>query len=171
MLTKRDNMSLGCAGLAVAGTPANGAFKLTNALTYLIAGLCYLKAATDNIAQVQLPAAVGGLPFVNLGANQQTCIFVSIDVNGNLFLHQAARTAPAQLGASVFLPASITSSGYQSGAFEWPAEAKGYAVIGAIKIATNASGAFVFGTTTLSAANQTVTYYNAAVDYGVAVPY
>lgn len=171
MITKRDNMSLGCAGLAVAGTPTSGAFKISNILHYIIAGLAYLKAATDNIAQVVLPIAAGGLPFVNLAASQISVVFVSIDASGAVFLHQGQATSQTQLGGAVYVVPSLTGAGYQTGAFEWPAEAKDYALIGAIKIATNASGAFVFGTTSLAAANQTVTYYNAAVDYGVAIPF
>jgi hypothetical protein len=170
MLTKRDNMSLGCAGLALATTPALGAFKTSNALSYIIGGFAFFKAATDNIAQVAMPK-VPAQPLVNLAANQQTCVFVSIDVAGNLFFEQAQRT-PAALGAvGALVVPSITASGYGAGGFEWPGETKGYAVIGAIKIATNATGAYVFGTTALNAANQTVTYYNAAGDYGVPVPF
>ena len=170
MLTKRDNMSLSAAGLAIGSVVTSGQFKTSNNLNYIIAGLAFFKAATDNVAQVALPR-VPAVPLGNVGANQITCVFVSIDVAGNLFFEQNQR-APAILGGStVYLPPSLTGAGYNTGVFEWPAETKGYAIIGAIKIATAAAGAYVFGTTALNAANQTVTFYNAAADYGVPIPF
>lgn len=170
MLTKRDNMSLSAAGLAGGSVATSGQFKTSNNLNYIIAGLAYFKAPTDNIAQVALPRSPA-VALGNLGANQVTCIFVSIDVAGNLFFEQNQR-APAVLGGStVYLPPSATGAGYNIGTFEWPSETKGYALIGAIKVATNATGAFVFGTTALNAANQVTTFYNVAADYGVPIPF
>lgn len=156
MLTKRDNYSLGCAGMAVAGTPALSAYKITNILAYLIAGLTYIKAATDNIAWTLL---TGQSAFVALAASQQSVFFFWLDSAGNARVTQGP------------VVASANASTYRAGFFEWPSDLAGYACIGAAKVACNASGAFTPGTTALNAANMTVTYYNAGPDYGVGIPY
>lgn len=156
MHTVRDNYALGCAGLAE-GTNAN-TFKTSNNLHYQIDGRSYFKAATDNVAfalQAQTPAA----SIVPLVASQVACLFIMIDPAGALTYKQSTAKP------------STTASTYQPGAFEWPQEDKGFACIGAIKIATNASGAFTAASTDLGASNQTVTYYNTATDYGVSIPY
>ena len=88
------------------------------------------------------------------------CFFVLADINGNIFYKQNPKSA-----------SSSSAANYQPGAFEWPQEDKGFAILGAFKVATNASGAFTAGTTSLAAANQVVTYYNAGNDLGVPIPY
>lgn len=158
MLTKRDTMSLGCAGMAVAGTPALSAFKVTNILHYLIAGLAYIKAATDNIAWA-IFVATPALAFTSLAASQQSVFFFFIDAAGAITVMQG-KVVVGSTGAS-----------YVPGAFEWPGDDPTRACIGAVKVNCNASGAFVPGTTALNAANMTVTFYNAAFDYGVPIPY
>lgn len=156
MHTMRDNYSLGCAGLGVGTTGAT--LKTVNAVAYQIDGRSFLKAATDNIAFalfVQVPAAA----IVPLAASQVGVFFIMIDTAGNITYKQSASKS------------GVTAAGYSAGAFEWPQEDKGFACLGAIKVATNASGAFTAATTLLSAANQTVTYYNVGNDLGVAIPY
>ncbi len=153
MHTPRDNYSLGCAGLATGTTTT---LSNANAFPYQIDGRSYQKAAALNVA----PALKTGSPaFVALAANQSTCFFAHIDPAGTITLTQG------KVGSS------STAAGYQAGAFEWPQEDKGFACIGAIKVTTNATGAFTVGTTAFGAANTTVTYYNAGDDYGVAIPY
>lgn len=167
MLTKRDNSSLGCAGLAVAGTPTSGAFKLTNAFAYQADGQSFQKAATDNIAQALASwSPLASLATAAIGASKTIMIWVHIkSSDGSMVLEPATR-----LGV-LDAPASVTGAGYKSGVFEAPPERVGYALVGGIKVATNASGAYTSGTTALNAANQTTTYYNFGSDYGVPVPY
>lgn len=167
MLTKRDNSSLGCAGLGVAGTPTNGAFKVNNAFHYQVDGQSYIRALTDNIAQVVMPTyTIGALAAAAIGASKTLLMWVHIRASdGALFLE------PANKNGALFQPAGVTGVGYQPGVFEQPQETKGYCLIGAIKIVTNAAGAYTPGTTSLAAANQTVTYYNFGSDYGVPIPY
>lgn len=167
MLTKRDNSSLGCAGLAVAGTPTNGQFKTSNILHVQADGQSYVKAATDNIAQVVFPPfTIAALAAAAIGASKTLLLWIHMRVSdGALFME------PASKAGALFAPAGATGSGYVPGVFEPPQETRGYVLIGAIKIVTNASGAYTPGTTSLAAANQTVTYYNFGSDYGVPIPY
>lgn len=158
MFTKRDSASLGAAGMAVAGTPALSAYKVTNAFSYLIKGLAYLKAATDNIVWtifVTSPVSV----FTSLAASQQSIFFFFVDAAGAMTVRQGP------------VVAGTTGATYTPGAFEWPGDDATRACVGAVKVNCNASGAFVPGTTALNAANQTSTFYNAALDYGVPITY
>jgi hypothetical protein len=170
MLTKRDNYALGSAGLAIAGTPALGAYKITNALAYQIDGQTYQKAATDNIAVVITPA-VNPTPITlaaaAIGASKITCMWIWINAAGSVFVEPAATLNPPVAK----LPPSVTGSGYGVGVFEWPSERPGYALLGAVKVATNASGAFTYASTSHAAANQTVTYYNVGADFGVPITF
>jgi hypothetical protein len=166
MLTKRDNLSLGSAGLAT-GTGA-GTFKTTTVLDYMIAGRAYQKAATDNIAmalRVKSPAEVA----VNVPASKTQVYFFLIDAAGAITYTQA-RQSVNDSGNVRGMPGSASAANYQASAVEWPLEEDGRACIGAVKVATNASGAFIPGTTSFGAANQTVTFYNVAGDYGVPIP-
>lgn len=154
MKTKRDNHSVGMAGLGIGTTTAT--MKTVNNSVIELAGRSLLKAATDNIA-IAAMTKVPAVPLVNLAANQQCVVFVSQDASGNLAVEQ-----------SKIVPSS-TGAGYVKTAFEWPAETPLYACIGAILITTNASGAFTFGTTALGATNTTAVFYNTAGDYGVPI--
>lgn len=166
MLTKRDNFALGCAGVGIAGTPALSAIKTTNALAVQIDGQTYQSAATDNRAFTIIPATISPpAAFVSLAASKSSCFFVWLNPAGTAYVEQVTKVGVA------FVPASVTGSGYAAGIFEWPMDRPGYALIGAIKVVTNASGAFVPATTSLAAANQTVTYYNVGPDLGLGVPY
>ena len=157
MQTKRDNMSLGAAGLAE-GTNA-GTLKTSNILHYIVKGRAYIKAVTDNIA-FALMTKVPALAILPLTASQVGVFFISVRQSDGALVYEQSASKP-----------SATGAGYQAGAFEWPSEVEGHALIGAIKVATNASGAFTAATTDLGAANQTVTYYDVAVDYGIPIPY
>lgn len=166
MQTKRDNLSLGSAGL---GTGTTGAtIKTTLPFGYQIAGRAYSKAATDNIPFIIRTMTPAELP-INVPANRTQVYFLMIDAAGNVFYTQGRKSA-VDAGILRGLPGSSTAANYQASAVEWPLEENNFAVIGAIKVATNAAGAMVPGTTLFSAANQTVTYYNVAEDYGVAIP-
>ena len=170
MLTKRDNYALGSALLAVAGTATGGQFKTTNLVSYQIDGQAYSKAATDNIAPVIIPA-LNPTPITfaaaAIGASKITCMWVWINAAGTVYVEPAAELNPPVAK----LPPSLTGSGYKAGVFEWPSERPGYALLGAIKVATNASGAFTYASTALSAANQTTTYYSVAADLGQPVTF
>lgn len=160
MHTARDNYSLGSAGL-VAGTTST--ISVANAVAYCIAGRSYLKAAALNVV---LALKTGGVALPVLAANQASVIFLFLDAAGALTYSAAAKSdGTARVGVSA------TGASYLPGAFEWPQEEAGFAIIGAVKITTNASGAFTIGTTALGAANTTATFYNVANDLGVSVPF
>jgi hypothetical protein len=167
MMTKRDNYALGAAGLAVAGTPTNGQYKTSNLLSYTVDGVMKTKAATDNIAQTLAPFSVlASLAGCAIGASRSLCLFIYIRASdGALFMDPAVRAGALEA------PVAATGTGYRAGAFETPPERPGYALIGAIRIVTNASGAYTPGTTSLAAANQTVTYFDFATDLGLPVTY
>ena len=153
MHTTRDNQSHGNAGLAE-GTNAN-TYKTSNIVGYRIGGLAYTKAITDNIAF----AARSGTTFTALGNSKVSCFFVLADAAGNLVMRQSA------------VKDAATAQTYQAGAFEWPAEEDNYAVLGAIKVVTSASGTFTATSTDLSASGVTATYFNSNGDYGVPITY
>lgn len=167
MMTKRDNYSLSAAGLTVAGTPALGAFRLTNPVNYVVDGFAKLKAATDNIAQVLAPfSPLAALASAAIGASKIMCLWVYVrGSDGAMFLDPAVKVGILDQ------PPSLSGAGYKVGVFEAPPERAGYALVGAIKIATAAAGAYTAGTTSLAAANMTVTYYDLGPDLGVPIPY
>jgi len=160
MLTQRDNYSLGCAGL-VAGTGAT--ISVANALPFVIDGRSFQKAVATNVA---FALRSGGVALPALTASQIGCVFMFLDTAGAL-TYESAKTVQGVADVR----ANTTSQSYVPGAFQWPDDIAGFACIGAVKIATNASGAFTIGTTALGAANVTSTFYNAAVDYGKPIPF
>lgn len=125
------NFTFGNAVLAE-GTNAT-TIKTTAAVDYMINGLMYSKAATDNIAFTATASQ----------ADLTTCLYlVTINAAGTVTVTKGEEvtTATAQ-----FVP--------------WPTVPSDSAVLGAIKVAT--SGAvFVGGTTDLGAGTVTDTYYN-----------
>lgn len=148
MKTIRKSYSLGAAGLAE-GTAAN-TFRTTNAVTYVIDGRSYFKAATDNLAFSAGHAA--------LAAKQTSAFYVWLDAAGAVSTTQAAvRPSPA-------------GTGYLAGAWEWP-EADGKACIGAIVIRTDNAATFTANTTDFGAADVIDTFHNVADDYGVPITY
>ena len=138
----RDNLCLSAAGVAE-GTNAN-TFKLTNAISYTIAGRAYFKAAnSDNLAFSAGTA---------LGASQVCAFFVLIDAAGTVTTEQSAIVTPSPTGDV-------------ARALEIP-NPTDKAVVGAIIVQTSSSGAFTPASTDLSAAGVTDTYVNFAGDYG-----
>lgn len=160
MQTSRDNHSFGCAGL-VAGTGAT--VSIANAMAYAIAGRTYQKAAATNVA---FALKTGGVALPVLAASQIGCIFLWLDTAGAL-TYSSATTSVGVARVAI----NSTAAGYAAGGFEWPQDEAAYACIGAIRIATNASGAFTIGTTALGAANTTAVFHNVGGDYGVSIPF
>ena len=125
-------MCLGKALLAE-GTNAN-TIKTTNAVDYSIGGRLYTKAATDNIAMTALAVQ----------AALTDCMYlVLIDSAGAVSLVKGVEVAN---GAGAYLPANPSPTTK--------------AVMGAFKIATAAATTFTSGTTDLSAAGITDTFYD-----------
>lgn len=153
MLTPRDNYSLGCAGL-VAGTTST--ISIGNAMAFGIAGRTFQKAAAANV----VPALrTGATAAVALTLNQACVFWWWLDTAGALTYSQSD------------VRNSATHAQYVPGAFGMPGEEAGYTLIGAVKITTNASGAFTIGTTAMGAANTTATFYNFGLDYGVPITF
>lgn len=122
----------GSAGLAE-GTNAN-TIQIARAISYAIAGRLYYKAVTDNIAMNALAAQ----------AALTDCMYLVL-INAAGAVSIVKGTAVAN-GAGASLPANPD-----------PAT---YCVIGAFKIATAAATTFTSGTTDLSAAGITDTFYD-----------
>lgn len=132
-LTRSGNINLGNAQLAE-GTNAN-TIKTVQAIDYLISGLLYSKAATDNIAMTAAAVQAAGTTAVYL---------ITIDVNGTVTITKGDQ---ATIGQGTVL--------------KWPAAPAASAVIGGFKL-KNTTNPFTSGTTDLSAAGVTATFYNFA---------
>jgi hypothetical protein len=130
-----NTVCLAAAGLAEATTTA-GAIQIANAIEYVIDGIFYSKAATDDIA---LARADGGT-VVNIADGNAAILAILIDAAGDVFYAQGDAGV---IGSNLYMP-------------DIPA---GYAVIGAIKVETSGAD-FVPGTTDLGAAEVTATYYD-----------
>lgn len=148
MNTRRDNMSLSCAGL-LEGTNAN-TFKTTNPVDFQIGGRMFHKAATDN-----LPFSAG---HTSLAAKQTCAFFVMLDTAGAVTTVQSAIAANSQ------------AQGYIKGAWEWPGE-NAKVCIGAIVVDAQNAAVFVPNTTDLGATDVVDTYANAGPDQGVPIVY
>ena len=142
----RDNYATTVAGVAE-GTNAN-TFRLTNATNYSIAGLGYVKAATDNLAFTSGHTA--------LGNSQRCAFFVALDTAGNVTTIQGDIVTPSPTG-EVRRAAEIPN----------PTDR---VVIGAIVVTTGASATFTPNSTDLSAAGVTGTYYQFIGDYAATLP-
>lgn len=147
-ITKRDNFCAAFAALAE-GTNAN-TFKTTAAVSYVINGRGYTKAATDN-----LPFSAG---HTSLAAKQKCAFFVMLDAAGAVTTVQSSIVPNDQ------------AAGYKSGAWDWP-EPAALCCIGAIVVDTRNAAVFVPNTTDLGAADVTDTYVNAVLDYGLPISY
>lgn len=107
-------------------------------IDYAIQGVLYHKADTDNIAMTALTAQ----------AANTTCMYaVQIDTSGTVSLKKGDEVLTADLGVN--------------GSAQIPMPDTGQCMIGAIKVATGAV-TFTSGTTDLSAASITATYYDYA---------
>lgn len=132
-------MSLTSGGLAV--TTDKTKFKTVNTITYILNGIFYSKAATDNLAFSAGHTAL---------AASQSCVFaVWLDSAGNVTTTQGPIVASGD-------PCPVpTSNGAR-------------ALIGLIKVVCSAAGAFTPGSTNADATGVTTTYTNAAVMPGTA---
>lgn len=146
-ISARDNFCCGSAGLAIGST--NTQFSTARAVTVVINGRAYNVAADATQA---FSAATA------LAAKQVCAFFILADASGVLTSQQSA-----------IKPASDAAGDYTPGAFEWP-DVPDKAVVGAVKVASGAS-AFTPGTTALTGGTVTVTYIDAAFDYGKPIAY
>lgn len=144
----RDNVCLDCAVLAE-GTNAN-TFKTTGAVSYVIGGRVYTKAATDNLAFSSGHTA--------LAAKQTCAFFVWLDTSGNVTTTQSSIVPNSQ------------GSGYAAGAWDWPNDSS-KCCIGAIVISTNNSATFTPNSTDFAATDVVDTFHNVALSYGAPVQY
>jgi hypothetical protein len=125
------NINLGNAQLAE-GTNA-GTIKTVQAIDFMIGELLYSKAITDNIAVTAGAVQAAGTTAIYL---------ISINSSGTVTTTKGGE--------------QVTGSGL---AMLWPSIPANNAVIGALKVA-NATNPFTAGTTDLSAAGVTATFYN-----------
>lgn len=135
------NLSLSAAGLAE-GTNAN-TFKTTATLAYAIDGVFYSKGATDNIA---MTAAAGTVP-----PSSAALYGVWIDAAGNVSNTRGPVVAAGE-------PCPVPG-----------APAGNVALVGLIKVTTNASTTFTPGSTDLGAAGVVDAYYDCAAMPGSAL--
>lgn len=142
----RDNFATTVAGCDE-GTNVN-TIKLSNAVSYSLNGLGYLKAATDN-----LPFSAG---HTALGNNQRCAFFFCVDAAGNVTTLQSKIVTPSPAGD-------------QRDAAEIP-NPSDRVVLGGLVVTTGAAGVFTPNATDLSAAGVTYTRFNFCGDYGNTLP-
>lgn len=148
------NRSLSKAGLAIHGTNAYDALT-ANAISFIVNGIFYSKAAMASIAAATLGGAAGALD--ETGASVTMSALATGYDQAFLLLLNAAGTVKAIQGPAVVTGASVPVPGVP------PL----YASFGLIKV-RNASGSnFVFGTTNFSASNVTTTFYDVSLSPGV----
>lgn len=144
-ITTRDNFCLSAANHGI-GTTTSKSRTTTNVCHYVINGLAYFKAATDDLFTLAGTALT----------THQVCVFW-------LYLNAAGT---ASIEQSAIKTASTAASGYEAGAFGWP-EPVDKAVVGALLI-KSAAAVFTPGTTALTSVT---TYINVALDYGKPIAY
>jgi hypothetical protein len=131
-LSSHNTLSLGNSQLAE-GTNAN-TIKTVQAIDFMIGEQLYSKAVTDNIAMTAAAQQ----------AALTSCMYlITINSSGTVKVTKGTE--------------QVTGSGQP---LLWPTVPANEAVIGAIKIATAAATTFTSGSTDLSAAGITATYYN-----------
>ena len=136
---QRDAVSTLCLAAAGVDEGTNAAtVKTTNAIAYSINGVIYSKAAEDNVS---LSGAV--IPDGSSGL-----FLVAVNAAGTVSFVQSESVVT---GNALYLPDAVD----------------GTAVIGAIKVATSGAD-FTPGTTDLSAAEVTATFYDLMCDNGEA---
>jgi hypothetical protein len=126
---------------AIAITTNKAKFKTTATITFLLNGLFYSKAATDNL--------VFSSGHTSLGASQACLFGLWLDASGNVTTTQGP----------------IVNAGDPCPV---PSNPGNRALFGLIKVVTGASGAFVPNTTEFDASGVTTTYINAAAMPGTA---
>lgn len=134
-------VSLTSAGLAE-GTNAN-TYKTASTLTYTINGVFKSKSGTDNIA---MTSTAGTVP-----PSSAALYAVWIDTDGNF---SNTRGPVVASGDPCPMPTQTTAN---------------VALVGLIKVVTDASTTFTPGSTDLGAAGVTDTYYNCSVMPGAAL--
>lgn len=137
-LSQGGSFALTAGGLAE-GTNAN-TYQTANTITYVTDGVFRSKGATNNVA---FSAGHATVPV------SSSCLYlVCLDSGGN-FSTVAGRAVPT---------ADVTA-GFR--ALEWPAPPVGdIAVVGAIRVDTNASATFTPGSVDLSASGITDVFYD-----------
>ena len=144
-ISTRDNFCLSAANHGI-GTTTSKSRTTTNVCHYVINGLAYFKAATDDLFTLSGTALT----------THQVCVFW-------LYLNSSGT---ASIEQSDIKTASTAASGYVAGAFQWP-DPVDKAVVGALLI-KSAGSAFTPGTTALTSVT---TYINVALDYGKPIAY
>lgn len=138
-VTRHGTICLSKAGLAIGGTATAAKIAAPNGagVDYAIDGILYHKAeADDSIAFTGLTQA-----------DDTTCLYlVCLNASGTVSVVQGTAVSTAALTAGTAV-------------LEWPQPGPTVCPIGAIKIA-NDGAAFTGGTTALSAATVTDTYYD-----------
>ena len=140
---KGGTMALNAAGIAKGTTDATIKIAATDpaGVHYMIDGLAYYKANTDNIA---ITAAAQQ-------AASTTCLYlVCIDSAGAVTTVKGTEVATADLTAGTAV-------------LKWPTPTSGTCPIGAFKIATDSTHTYTAGTTDNSATGITATYYDLAI--------
>lgn len=146
-LTRRDNVCLASAGLAIGTTTSK--VNTGTAITYTLNGRTYPKAATADLFT---------LAGTTLAA-RQTCAFF-------LWLDAAGTASVTQSDIKEASTSTSTTARYVSGAFEYP-EVIDKCLVGVVQIIT-AGSTFVPGTTALTSV---ATYVNVGPDLGAPVTY
>jgi hypothetical protein len=137
-LSQGGSFALTSGGLAE-GTNAN-TYQTANTITFVTDGVLRSKAATNNVA---FSAGHATVPV------SSSCLYlVCLDSGGNF----------STVAGRAVLTAEVTA-GVRG--LEWPAAPVGeIAVVGAIRVDTNASATFTPGSVDLSASGITGTYFN-----------
>lgn len=141
------------AGLAIHGANAFDALT-ANAVSYMINGIFYTKAAMASIGAATLGGALGALD--ESGATATMAPLVTSYDQAFLLVLNAAGTVKAIQGPAVAAGLAVPV----------PGAPPLYSPFGLIKV-RNASGSnFVFGTTNFSAANVTTSFYDVSISPG-----
>jgi hypothetical protein len=140
-----DNLKLSQGGSfaltsgALAEGTNDGTYKTTATVTFVIDGVFKSKAGTDNLA-----FSTGHTP---VGPGKSCLFLICLNANGD---------------ASTVQGLAVTTADVTAGAvsLQWPSAPNNAAVIGAVRVDTNASTTFTPGTTDLGAAGITDTFFN-----------
>lgn len=135
--------------------------KTTNALTYAIGGVLYSKAALS-AQSIAVTHGANGLPVTAMDGNpayvqpiSSTVIYlVSLDAAGTVSITQGAYAGQVMsFNGNISKRVTDVDGGV-------PTLPGGNAVIGALKVTTNASATFTPGSTALDSAGVSVTYFD-----------
>ena len=136
-LSQGGSFALTAGGLAE-GTNAN-TYQTANTITFVTDGVLRSKAATNNVA---FSAGHATVPV------SSSCLYlVCLDSGGNF----------STVAGRAVLTADVTAG---TASLQWPAAPVDVAVVGAIRVDTNASATFTPGSVDLSASGITDTFYD-----------